>query len=93
FSQPDQRELLRDFVEDYYRALPQVWQNRTNETAQSITMGLFPALLVEPETVARADAFLAGDIPPGARRLVAEARDGVERAIRAQAADAASGAA
>ncbi len=88
FAQPDQRELLRPFVPRYFAGLPGLWRDRTNETAQSVTMGLYPSLLVEPETLARTDEFLAGDVPPGARRLVGEARDGVARALRAQQVDA-----
>ena len=89
FVQPDQRDLLRAFLTRYFESLPAVWEKRTNETAQSITMGFFPTLLVEPETIARTDEFLArDDLPSGARRLVREARDGVERSLRCQLKDA-----
>jgi aminopeptidase N len=91
FGQPDQRELLVPFVEPYLAALPDVWRDRTNETAQSITLGLYPALLVSPETIERTDRFLRGDLDTGTRRLVGECRDGVARALRAQAKDAATG--
>jgi aminopeptidase N len=89
FVQPDQRELHRAFVARYFDSLPSVWEQRTNETAQSITMGFYPTLLVEPATIALTDEFLArGDLPSGARRLVQEARDGVERSLRCQLKDA-----
>ncbi len=88
---PEQRELLRPHVDQYFEALPEVWKTRTNEIAQEITLGLYPALLVEAATVERTDAVLAGvvDIPHGARRLLAEGRDGVLRALRCQQRDGA----
>ena len=55
-------------------------QTRTNETAQTIVMGLYPAQIVEQGTLDLTDRFLArDDVPAGARRLVREGRDGVER--------------
>ena len=88
FVQPDQLDELVPFRERYFAALPQVWQDRTMEMAQSITMGLYPALLVDDETIAATDAFLAGDLNSALRRLVGEGRDGVQRAARARAKDA-----
>ena len=91
FVQPDQRQLLVPYREQYFAALPTVWRERTNETAQTIAMGLYPFLLADDETVDATDAFLAAnpDLPYGARRLVVEGRDGVLRSIRAQRADTA----
>ena len=89
FAQPDQLELLRPFVPAYFEVLIDVWEQRTNETAQNIVIGLFPTLLAEQATVDAADAWL-DDHPeavPALRRLVAESRDGVARALRAQARD------
>lgn len=87
---PEHRELLRPHVDQYFEALPAVWRDRTNEIAQEITMGLYPHALVEAATVERTDAVLNGDvdIPHGARRLLAEGRDGVLRALRCQQKDA-----
>ena len=87
FVQPDQVELLVDYRTKYFAALPQVWAKRTMETAQSITMGLYPAFLVDEETLAQTDAFLIGELNSALRRLVGEGRDGIERALRARAAD------
>ncbi|MDQ1668704.1 MAG: aminopeptidase [Actinomycetota bacterium] len=90
FSRPGQEELLRPFVGRYFDSLTKVWSERTNETAQNIVIGLFPALLAEQPTVDAADAWLASheDAVPALRRLVIEARDGVARSLRAQARDA-----
>jgi len=90
FVAADQRDLHRAFLPRYFDALPAVWTTRTNETAQSITVGFYPAQIVEEETLALTDAFLArDDVPPGARRLVKEGRDGIVRSLRCQARDAA----
>jgi aminopeptidase N len=88
FMQPDQVALLADYRAKYFEALPRVWEQRTMETAQSITMGLYPVFLVDAQTLAQTDDFLAGDLNSALRRLVNEGRDGIERALRARAADA-----
>jgi aminopeptidase N len=89
FVHPDQRELHEAFLPRYFDAIPHVWETRTNETAQTIVLGLYPATLVAPSTLEITDAFLArDDVPMGARRLVNEGRDGIERSLRCQAADA-----
>jgi aminopeptidase N len=90
FVQPDQVDLMAHYRDRYFEALPRVWQERTSEMAQSITMGLYPFLLVDDETIAATDAFLAGDLNSACRRLVSEGRDGVLRAQRARAKDAAT---
>ena len=89
FSQPDQRDLQRVFIDRYFDALIEVWTTRTNETAQTILLGLYPTLTVEQATLDATDRFLTReDIPTGARRLVNECRDGVARSLRCQARDA-----
>jgi aminopeptidase N len=91
FVHPDQRELHRAFLPRYFAAIPDVWAHRTNETAQTIVLGLYPATLVEESTLEVTDSFLAReDVPAGARRLVREGRDGIERSLRCQARDAQS---
>jgi len=92
FQQVGQLELLRSFVNPYFSSLTEVWATRTNETAQSIVIGLFPTLLAEQSTVDAADAWLAAneDAVPALRRLVIESRDGVARALRAQGRDSAA---
>jgi aminopeptidase N len=90
FVQPDQLDLLRPYRDTYFAALPKVWSERTMEMAQDITMSLYPVYLVDDETLAQTDAFLAkADLPAPLRRLLEEGRDGIERAKRAQARDSA----
>ena len=52
--------------------------------------GAVPDVPVDDETIAATDAFLAGDLNSAVRRLVSEGRDGVLRAAKARARDAAS---
>ncbi|QNP63322.1 aminopeptidase N [Streptomyces genisteinicus] len=93
FVQTDQRELLAPYAERYFAAVKGVWESRSHEMAQQVAIGLYPALQVSQETLDATDAWLASAQPGAAlRRLVSESRAGVERALRAQAADAAAAA-
>ncbi|MCC3779321.1 aminopeptidase N, partial [Streptomyces sp. UNOB3_S3] len=91
FQQADQRELLASYAERYFAVVKDVWGKRSHEMAQQIAIGLYPALQVSQATLDATDAWLASAEPNAAlRRLVTEARAGVERALKAQAADAAA---
>lgn len=91
FVQIDQRELLAPYTAKYFAAVKEVWGTRSHEIAQQIAVGLYPSLQVSEETLAATDAWLASAEPNAAlRRLVSESRAGVERALKAQAADAAA---
>ncbi|MFI8227526.1 aminopeptidase N [Streptomyces sp. NPDC085900] len=90
FVQPDQRELLAPYTEKYFEVVKEIWGSRSHEMAQQIAVGLYPAFQVSREILDRTDAWLADAEPNAAlRRLVSESRSGVERALKAQAADAA----
>lgn len=92
FIQTDQRELLAPYAEKYFAVVKDVWNSRSHEMAQQIVVGLYPSLQVSPETLDATDAWLASAEPTAAlRRLVTESRAGIDRALRAQAADAAAG--
>jgi aminopeptidase N len=93
FAQAEQVALLAPYVEPYFAALAHLWETRTAEIAQNLVTGLYPTLLVSPAVVERTDAYLSGqpDLPPAMRRLLLEGRDGVVRALRARARDAAAG--
>ncbi|MFI1797234.1 aminopeptidase N [Streptomyces sp. NPDC020379] len=91
FVQTDQRELLAPYSEKYFAVVKSIWESRSHEIAQQIVVGLYPALLVSRDTLDATDAWLASAEPNAAlRRLVTESRAGVERALKAQAADAAA---
>ncbi len=92
FVQPDQRVLLAEFRQRYFTQIARIWRNRTHEIAQELTVGMYPFLLADAETLRLTDELLASteaaDLSTAGRRLVNEGRDGVERSIRAQARDA-----
>ncbi|GAA2782829.1 aminopeptidase N [Kitasatospora sp. CM 4170] len=93
FQQADQRELLAPYAAKYFAAVKGVWETRSHEISQQIIVGLYPSLQVEQATLDATDAWLAAAEPaPALRRQVIEARAGVERALKAQAADRAAGA-
>ncbi|MEW1750456.1 aminopeptidase N [Streptomyces angustmyceticus] len=91
FVQTDQRELLASYTAKYFDAVKDIWNARSHEMAQQIAVGLYPALQVSQETLDATDAWLASAEPSAAlRRLMTESRAGIERALKAQAADAAA---
>ena len=92
FVQTDQREVLAPYAERYFEVVKDIWDSRSHEMAQQIAVGLYPTVQVSQETLDRTDAWLTSAEPTAAlRRLVSESRAGVERALRAQRADAAAG--
>ncbi|MGW4542962.1 aminopeptidase N [Streptomyces chartreusis] len=91
FVQTDQRELLAAYTDKYFEVVKGVWDSRSHEIAQQIAVGLYPALQISEETLRKTDDWLSSAQPNAAlRRLVSESRAGVERALRAQEADAAA---
>jgi aminopeptidase N len=91
FVQTDQRELLAPYTDRYFEVIKGIWESRSHEMAQQIAVGLYPAVQVSEETLRTTDAWLQSAEPNAAlRRLVSESRAGVERALKAQAADAAA---
>ncbi|GGN54935.1 aminopeptidase N [Streptomyces albiflavescens] len=89
FVQTDQRELLAPYTDTFFAVVKDIWDSRSHEIAQQIAIGLYPSIQVSEETLAKTDAWLASAEPNAAlRRLISESRSGVERALKAQAADA-----
>ncbi|WP_329134290.1 aminopeptidase N [Streptomyces sp. NBC_00670] len=90
FVQTDQRELLAPYVDRYFDAVKGVWESRSYEMAQQVVVGLYPSVQVAASTLSKTDEWLSSAEPNAAlRRLISEARAGVERALRAQEVDAA----
>ena len=87
FQDPDQPVIMRSFVDRYFKDLPQVWEKQTMEMAQVITSGMYPIYAASNELVEKTNDFLAKATMPTMIRLVTEGRDGIERALRAQAKD------
>ncbi|MFJ9810003.1 aminopeptidase N [Streptomyces sp. NPDC101158] len=91
FVQTDQRELLAPYTAKYFASIKGVSETRSHEMVQQIVVGLYPTLQVSQETLDATDAWIAENDPvPALRRLVTECRAGVERALKARAADAAA---
>ncbi|MGW1059439.1 aminopeptidase N [Micromonospora rubida] len=92
FAPSVQTELVAPYREKYFAVVDQVWAQRDSEPAQEFVQLAYPDQQVSEETVAATDAWLAaaGDQPASLRRLVAEGRDAVVRALRARARDARS---
>jgi aminopeptidase N len=88
FWHPAQRELTAGYVDRYFADIRPLWDRRPGEIAKNAVQYLFPPV-VEPRTIAAADAWLADAEQPGPlRRLVSEGRDGIARALRARERDA-----
>ncbi|UUU22132.1 aminopeptidase N [Streptomyces sp. DSM 40750] len=91
FVQTDQRDLLAAYTDKYFEVVKSIWDSRSHEIAQQIAIGLYPTIQVSAETLHKTDTWLTSADPNAAlRRLVSESRAGVERALRAQSADAAA---
>jgi len=89
FNRVHDRALLEPFAARYFESITGVWESRSWEIAQQIIVGLFPLAQTSEETVRATDTFLAnlGTDSPALRRMLVESRDGVVRALAAQAAD------
>ncbi|MDT7573052.1 MAG: aminopeptidase [Actinomycetota bacterium] len=84
FWQLEQVELCRPYVDRYFAQIPGVWEARTPQVAQALANALYPGVVVEQDVLDRTDAFLAGDLPAGLRRVVLERADDLRRAVAAR---------
>ncbi|MGI9033359.1 MAG: aminopeptidase N [Acidimicrobiales bacterium] len=88
FAPFGQEDLVRAWVEPYFGELRQIWEERPREEAIDLVGGLFPATVIDEETVAAAAAALGDpELPGPVRRIVMEGKDGLERALRARPVD------
>jgi aminopeptidase N len=92
FWHPAQVELTAPWVEKFHDVAERVWETREGELAREFLSAGYPSYHVSPRTRELTDAWLAvPGRPEPARRLMAEGRDMIERALRARATDAAAG--
>ncbi|MGO3090402.1 MAG: aminopeptidase N [Galactobacter sp.] len=91
FNRVHDVELIKPYVESYFAAVPGLWKERSYEMAQTIVNGLYPVKPTSEATLEATDALLnsLGEDTPALVRLLVEARAGMERAVAAQAVDAA----
>ncbi len=91
FHHSSQLPLTEPYRQKFFDVVDEIWATRDSEPAQEFVLFAYPGLHVSPETVALTDAWLAVEGHPSPlRRLVAEGKDGVVRAIAARAKDSAS---
>ncbi|PJJ63499.1 aminopeptidase N [Compostimonas suwonensis] len=90
FQRAQDVAVLEPFVERYFDALTTVWESRSYKIAEYLVVGMYPAPLANEELRAATQAWLdANPGIPALRRLVTENLAGIERALAAQARDAA----
>ncbi len=90
FARPLHRDLIEGYVDRYFEILLDVWGKKSYEVSSKIVSLLFPAYIVKESTLAKANGWLGGegkDAPAILKRLVAEGRDALERALKVKAID------
>ena len=89
---PGSDELLGDFTDRYFAEAPGWWAAHSSETAQRMLDGLYPHWEVSQAGLDKASAVLDdASVPNPVKRIVAENRDRVQRALTARECDAATG--
>jgi aminopeptidase N len=89
FNHAGHVDLTRPYVAKFFDVVDEIWATRDSEPAQEFVLYGYPAFHVDAATVEATDAWLATEGHPAPlRRLVAEGKDGVVRALRARAKDA-----
>ena len=90
FNLPLHSHLLEPFVDQYFAMLNDLWKNKGFEIAEATAILTFPTYIVSDSTLAKAQNWLdvTGKDSAGAlRRVVAEGRDALARALKAQKCD------
>ncbi|WP_033344600.1 aminopeptidase N [Catenuloplanes japonicus] len=88
FQHPAQVALTAPYAERFFAEAATVWAGRDSESAQDFALFAYPSYQVTDATVTATESWLTGTGQPvGLRRLVAEGRDGVVRAIAARLKD------
>ena len=87
FNHAHQAALLAPYVDSFFEALPGVVESHEHAFANAYVARLYPAYRVEPGIVARSRTLAAdeGERLPTLRRLLLEAADDLERAVRCRA--------
>ena len=90
FQRPSHRELLAAYVDPYFAKVVDIWEKQPFELAKTTATLLYPSWVITQETVTKSESWLNGagkNAPAPLRRSVAEGRDGVARALKAQIKD------
>ena len=87
FDCSGQQELLAPYLEKYLEAADTIWEAKGTQVATTVLEFMFPRALTSQETLDRVESWLeTSPANPAAKRYVAEGRDDIVRALRAQAA-------
>ncbi|WP_426560935.1 aminopeptidase N [Angustibacter sp. McL0619] len=87
FWSADQAELLSPYVQRFAEDYPEFARSQSTEMAALFGRFMFPATMVSAQTVQVVQGMLDNaDLPPIARRMLAEGRDELERGLRARSA-------
>ena len=85
FGIGEQAELTKGYADAYFEVLPKLWAERPEQMRTLLAARLFPQSAASEELIAQLDAFLAAEPRDNAlRRVLIEARDGVERALKSR---------
>ncbi|MWB97359.1 aminopeptidase N [Agromyces seonyuensis] len=84
-------DLLAPYVGEYFAVAGTIWEDRSYHIAQTILYGFYPSSLASVELAEATRVWLEGnpEAPAALRRIVIENLAGVDRALAAQARDAA----
>jgi len=89
FFSADQENLVAPYAEKYFEVVPGLWRTWSNDMAQFFAEYGYPSTVVTQEAVDAAAGYLEReDLPAALRRLIAEGRDDVVRALRCRQRDA-----
>jgi aminopeptidase N len=89
FVSPDQEELLAPYAQRYFDVVADVWRDWSSDMAQYFAQNAYPSWNITPEAIAATDDYIERtDSPAALRRLLAEGRDDVARALRCRLRDA-----
>jgi aminopeptidase N len=91
FWAPWQSELTAPYVSRFFDDLPGMAQRRTMMVLRILSEVAYPRFAVEPETLRRAEAFLAAETNPILLRAVGDGTDDLRRALAARALAGADG--
>ncbi len=84
------RPLLAAYVDPYFDLLLETWGKKSYEVASKFVMGMYPTYITTDDTLEKTNTWLnttGKDGQAGLRRLVAEGKDALERALKVQSRD------
>ena len=84
------RPLLSAYVDPYFDLLLETWGKKSYEVASKFVMGMYPTYITTQDTLEKTTTWLnttGKDGQAGLRRLVAEGKDALERALKVQGRD------